>query len=323
MEPPARGSHVYRMSKLPRATRAERRREIERVITEHAARQHGVVTVTQLVAAGVHPSAIRRRIESGRLARLHRGVFGVGTLLPPRASLIAAVLACGPHAVLSHGSAAFLHGLLDEQPDGIDVTVPLPGGRSRPRLRIHRVRPLPDEDTTTCDGIPVTTVARTLRDVAAVFDDALLERVIASAERDMMMPPDALDALRDTVRARPGAARLNRVLGRLAGPSFTRSEAERRFLALLRRARLPPPRTNVELGGFEIDFLWPDLGVAVEVDGYRFHGSRTRFETDRRRNARLAAMGVQVVPLSWRQIVHDEVATAVQLGQLLVRAERR
>ena len=112
------------------------------------------------------------------------------------------------------------------------------------------------------------------------------------------------------------------MIGRAGGPNLTRSEAEVRFLALIRRAGLPDPETNAAVGDLEIDFLWRDHRLAVEVDGFRHHGTRPRFESDRRRAARLAALGIQVVPLSWRQIVDRELATAVQIGPALVQSRR-
>lgn len=289
-----------------------------------AASQHGLITRAQMLEIGFGSDVTRRRLRAGRMICLHRGIYGIGGLLPPHAPMMAAVLACGRDAVLSHLSAASLFGLVSEPvaETAIDVTVPACVDRVRPGICVRRTNLDPDE-ITSHDGIPVTTPLRTLVDVTPHVDDYTLERAIARAEREQLISTADLTAATTRYRGRPGAARLRTLVARIGGPSLTRSEAEARFLALLRRARLPAPRANARIGDFEVDFLWPDLELAVEVDGFRFHRSRARFESDRRRTARLAALGIQVVPLTWRQIVEDELATAALLGQVLARAGRR
>ena len=245
----------------------------------------------------------------------------MGPVTPPRAHLIAAVLACGPRAVLSHASAGALWGINEATGTAIDVTVPRPLDRRHDGIRLHRPRALHDDERTEREGIPVTTPLRTLADLASVRTARDLERDIARAERAGLVRPADLSSLAERYAARPGSAALRAVVGVVHGPQLTRSEAEVRFLALVRRANLPAPRVNATLSGLEIDFLWPDHGLAVEVDGYRFHDSRASFERDRHRNARLAANGIQVIPLTWRQIVNDELGTAVLLARALARRE--
>ena len=309
------------MEKAP-GDRLAGRRATECRIVELARGQHGVVTRAQLLDIGLTPRTIDRRALDGRLQRLHVGVFGVGAFQPPRAPLMAAVLAGGEGAVLSHRIAAALWGLLeDSSGGGQDVTVPSTARRSRPGIRIHRSARVEGSERTTLDGIPVTTPVRTVVDLAPAMDEAALERVVASAEREKLLTLDELEAVPQTYPGRALGA-LMTIVRRSGGPRFTRSEAERRFLSLVRRARLPAPACNVRIGEYEVDFLWPDYELAVEVDGYRYHGSRVRFESDRKRAARLAAQGIQVVPLTWRQIVNEELATAVLLGQALQRARR-
>lgn len=143
---------------------------------------------------------------------------------------------------------------------------------------------------------------------------------MARAEREGLVDGEAMDTLVARSRGRPGVAALRALVAAPAGPAFTRSEAEERFLALVREARLPAPELNVAIGRYEIDFLWRGAGIAVEVDGFRHHSSRPRFEGDRRKDTWLLAAGIKVVRLSWRQIVDDPVATAVQVGQVLARA---
>lgn len=282
--------------------------------------QHGVVTRAQLVDAGLAPGAIRHRIASGRLRVLHRGVYATGPMLLPHARDMAAVLACGPEALLSHRSAAAASGLIEpigDQP--VDVTVPHPFDRGRPGIRVRRSARLAVDERTCRDGIPITSVARTLIDLGTVLPEHRLERCIAHAEREGLVTRAELLECITRHRGRVGIRRVRAVVERAGGPSLTRSEAERRFLTLVRTAGLPSPGTNVAVGEYEVDFLWREHGIAVEIDGYRFHSSRPRFEADRRRAASLAALGIQVIPLTWAQVVDDAVATAVQIGQALVR----
>lgn len=297
----------------------EARRHVEQRIAEVARRQHAVATRAQLIACGLGRNAIRRRRADGRLRRLHRGVYAVGPVQPPLAAPMAAVLACGPDAAISHRSAAELHGFLDARSAApVDVLVPWNSRRRPAGVNARRTRRLDPAEVSSREGVPVTTPLRTIVDLAGLATAAELERAVARAERAGLLDARDLDPLPSRYARRAGAARLRALLANVGGPRLTRSEAERRFLDLVRRARLPPPQANAVVAGFEVDFLWPDHRIAVEVDGYRFHGSRARFESDRRRSAQLASAGIQVIPLTWRQIVDDDVATAVQIGRALV-----
>lgn len=180
-----------------------------------------------------------------------------------------------------------------------------------------------DDERTSLRGIPITASGRTLVDLASVIGCRDLERAVARAERERLIDGEELPALIARYKGRPGAPMLRAVLAAGSGPLLTRSEAEAEFLMLVRKARLPTPEANVAIEGFEIDFLWRAEGIAVEVDGYRYHSSRPRFESDRRRMTYLAAHGISVISLTWRQIVDEGMATAVQLGQALLRAQRR
>ena len=308
----------------PRRPRSALRRALELRIVELATSQHGVVTRAQVLDAGMSASALRRRVRDERLVILHRGVYGVGPFLPVRARSMAAVLACGPGAVLSHRSAADIWGLLpcDDSASPIHVTLPPGVDRAHAGIVVHRADTLLARETAVRDGLAVTSPLRTLVDLAPIVDSRDLERAIACAERERLVSRDEIASLGVDYRGRRSIRRLRAIVERAGGPALTRSEAERRFLSLVRRARLPTPRANVRVDEYEIDFFWPDHDLAVEVDGYRYHGSRVRFESDRQRASRLAALGIQVVPLTWRQIVTDELATAVQLGQALARARR-
>ena len=298
-------------------------REVERSIVELARGQHGVVTRSQLLELRLDARAISRRVESGQWERLFRGTYVVGPIAPPRAREMAAVLACGPNAVISHGSGAGLWGLfpVPSATDPVDITVV--GRRSElSGIRARGTTALADDEWTRIDEIPVTSVGRTLVDFAAVACMADLERAVARAERESLITPPALDALLTRYHRRPGVPALRAVLERVGGPALPESEAEEIFLRdVVRDGDLPTPRTNVRVGDYRLDFFWEEFGVAVEIDGFRWHGNRPRFNSDRRRITRLAAAGIQVIPIAWSQIVDEPTATAVQIGKALLRAE--
>lgn len=300
-------------------------RDIEDRIAALARAQHGVVTRTQLLGLGLRKGAIRHRVRSGRFCVLHRGVYLAGPIMPPHGREMAAVLACGSSALLSHHSAASLWGLV--APAGaspsVDVTVPEGVFRQRSGVVVRRASRLDESDRTSLRGIPITTPARTLLDLASTSGGRDVERAVARAERERLVDAEELSIQMARYRRRPGIPALRAVLAVGGGPALTRSEAEARFLSLIRKARLPAPEANAVVSGYEIDFFWRAEGIAVEVDGYRYHSSRPTFEIDRRRATQLAARGVSVIRLSWRQIVDEGVATAVQLGQALLQAQHR
>lgn len=297
--------------------------EMERGITELARGQHGVVMRRQLMELGLGPRAISRRAESKQWARLFRGTYLVGPIAPSRAREMAAVLACGPSAVISHRSAAGLWSVVPtpSAADPVDITVV---GRRREvsGIRARGTAAFADDEWTRVDGIPVTSIGRTLVDFAAVASPAELERAVARAERESLITPPALDALLSRYHRRPGIPALRAVLKRSGGPALLESEAENIFLRdVVRKGGLPAPRTNARVGRDTLDFYWDEYGIAVEVDGFRWHGNRPRFNSDRRRITRLAAAGIQVIPMAWSQIVDEPTATAVLIGKALLRAE--
>ncbi len=297
-------------------------RQLEERIAAAAAEQHGVVTHRQLMAAGLSRSAVARRLQSGRMRALHRGVYLASPVLMTHTREMAAVLATGPGSVVSHLSAAVLWGL--RPAGGADVPIEVTVAASRgPRrgMCIHKVRRLEPDERTLLDGIPVTTPARTLVDLAPALGRRELEGVLARAEREGLVGREALTALLARFRRRAGIPGLAALLAIPGGPALTRSAAEARLLALIREAELPPPECKVTIGRYEVDFLWRAPAVAVEVDGFRYHSSRPSFEGDRRKDAQLVADGIMVLRLSWSQITRAPVATAVRLGQALARRE--
>ncbi|HEY1539061.1 MAG TPA: type IV toxin-antitoxin system AbiEi family antitoxin domain-containing protein [Solirubrobacteraceae bacterium] len=253
-----------------------------------AARQHGRVSRRQLVAAGIDRHAIQRWLEDGRLHRAHHGVYAVGH--PGRTmhgDYMAAVLAGGGGAVLSHRAAAHLLSLAPGGPSSPEITVPTTAHRRRPGIVVHRTRALDPLDVASFAGIPVTTVPRVLLDLAPSLEPARLARACHEGWVRHGTSPRLIEACIARNPAKPGAARLRRA----TGADITLSVLEDGFLALLREHGLPLPRTNVALRGDTVDCHWPAHGLTVELLSYRYHGTRAAFETDvarRRRSSHLA-----------------------------------
>jgi very-short-patch-repair endonuclease len=280
--------------------------------------QHGVVSYAQAVAAGVTRRAIERRAEAGRLHRLRRGVYAVGhTAKMPLAGEAAALLACGPGAILSHRSAGTVWGICDHSGTGMDVTVIGRDCGVKSGIHVRRARRLCDCDLRVRAGLRLTGPARTLLDLASVLDARELQRAVDEAFVARLAREEELWAVLDRYPGRRGRPQLRRLLDGAQGPSLTRSEAERRLLEVLRAAGLPPPETNVRIGRYEVDILWRDARVAVEVDGYAFHSTRSAFERDRVRDADLQATGLAVLRVTWRQIVESPEATIARVARLI------
>ena len=232
---------------------------------------------------------------------------------------MAAVLACGTDALLSHGSAAALWDLLPVAAKRIDVTAP-GNRRLRRDISVHRTGQLHRDDRTQRDGIPVTTVARTLLDLAEVVRPRQLERAVDQAERLELFDLRAIEALRERSHGRHGLAALEAVLSEYGGPAPTRSELERRFVNLCRKANLPPPAINSFIAGFEVDAAWHDERVAVELDSYGFHRTRQAFERDRARDGVLQLEGYRVLRLTHRRLEKEEAEVVSTLRSLLQRS---
>jgi very-short-patch-repair endonuclease len=286
----------------------------DRRILDLGARQHDVVDRAQLLALGLDDRAIGRRMRAGQLHRKHRGVYAVGhPRLTTHGRFLAAVFSCGDRAVLSHQSAAVLWGLLPERGPRIDLTVPSSGGRKRRGAVIVHRSPLPADEVTVKDAIPVTTPARTLIDLADVLPRRHFERALDEAH---YLRLDLTD-LRPR-HGRRGCGVLARVLAEHdRGSTRTRSELEERMLALCRRGGLPAPQVNAKVEGYAVDFAWRDAGLVVETDGWAAHGTRRAFERDRLRDADLTAAGWRVVRITRRRLERDAEAVAGQLERLL------
>jgi very-short-patch-repair endonuclease len=261
----------------------------------------------QLLDAGLSPTMIRDRVRSGRLLPLHPGVYAVGhDRLRREGRWLAAVLAVGPGAVLSHRDAAGLHGLRAANRARVDVST---AGRARSsaKVAVHRTRSLDAQDVATVQGIPVTTVARTLVDLAAVVPGDHLAAAIKEAERRGGFDLRAVEAALARTRGRTGKGHraLKEAIGERAALEGrrTRSPLEDAFLRVLRRARLPLPSTNAIVEGFEVDAIWAAARIAVELDGRQDHRTRHAFERDRERDAILTAARWRVVRFTYRQVV--------------------
>jgi very-short-patch-repair endonuclease len=287
---------------------------LDSVIAALADNQHGVVAHFQLIALGITRDAIRHRIRTGHLHRLHPGVYAVGhRQLKPAAYRAAAVLACGPTAVLSHRSAAAHWGLRPASQAKHDVTIPGTSRQPRRSIHIHRTRLLHPDDITTHDNIPITTVPRTIIDFAATSDNTQTARVIDQAERLELFDLAALDAALARNTHRKGAKTVKQLLTAYRDPADTRSPPEDDFLDLIRSAGLPEPQVNVELEGYIVDFYWPAHRLVVEVDGYDYHNTRRRFESDRRRDAKLGVKSVRVVRYTKRRILDERIAVIEEM----------
>jgi len=295
------------------------RPSFDAAVAELAERQHGVVAYRQLRALGIGPGAIKRRSSNGRLHLVHFGVYAVGhRRLNANGHRMAAVLACGPSAVLGYRDAAALWGLRPSSRTKIDV-IALRSARSRPGLDVHRVRHLHPDDCTVHEGIPVTTVARTLFDLAEVVRPREVERCFDEAERLRLLDLHAVDAVCARGHGRRGLKVLRPLLeDRRPSLLDTRSPLEAIFLPFCRHHGVPLPAVNVAVGAYTVDALWPRQRLVAELDSYEFHGkTRAAFEGDRRRDATLLLAGHRVIRLTWRRLHREPERVAGELRALL------
>jgi very-short-patch-repair endonuclease len=282
-----------------------RTRGADRAIGVLAGRQHGVVARRQLLALEVGARAIDHRVDCGRLQLVHRGVYAVGhRVLSQRGRWMAAVLAAGPGAVLSHRSAAALWGIRPTARARIEVTTPK---RLHPRPGLHPHRAvLPPDEVTTLHGIPVTTAPRTLLDLAAVLRPNELDRALNEAEIRRLPGPQPM--LERHARHR-GTVALRTLL--LNARRSHRAPTEAEFLDFIRAQGLPLPETNTIIEGHECDAVWRDARLIVELDGFATHGTQRAFRKDRARDRRLVACG-------WRTMRVTSPDLTVVLAQELL-----
>jgi Transcriptional regulator, AbiEi antitoxin/Protein of unknown function (DUF559) len=289
-------------------------------LAELAGRQWGVVSLAQLRALGIGSRAVQLRAQNGRLRRVHRGVYAVGgATLPREGRWLAAVMASGPGAVLSHVSAAVHWNLLNYEPRRPEVTAPT-SRKGVPGIRLHRSHSLDAQDATNHQGIPTTSIARTLLDIAAQVPQHHLERALAQAERLQLYDHKAIEAVIQRANGHRGTKTLSEAIA--GDPQFTRGELEARMRKLVRDHGLPRPSFNVSLDapdhpGLEVDCYFPTHRLVVETDGWDTHRTRQAFEDDRAKDAALLAAGYRVVRFTWRQLRYDPQTVADRLTAIL------
>jgi very-short-patch-repair endonuclease len=276
--------------------------------------QHGLVTRAQLRALGLSTAAINSRVRRGALRPLHRGVYALGhTALRDEGVWLAAVRACGPRAVLSHRSAARLWRFSSVPAGpGVDVTVPSTHVE-RPGIVGHRAS-LSRADVTVERGVPVTTPARTLVDLADVVPFAALRTI---ADHGVRLDAPAVRRAQARAPNRHGRGSVARLLGDDGAELRTRSALERRLRRVAREAGLPSPRVNVRVEGHERDFVWPEHRLVLEVDGHAFHAVRGAREADHDRDAELVLAGWRVLRLTFAQVSGDPAAVSARLARAL------
>jgi very-short-patch-repair endonuclease len=288
---------------------------VEEAVARIAGRQDNVITGDQLRAAGLRRGAIAHRVKVRAMQRLHVNVYLLGAAPPtPMARARAARFACGGDAVVSHRSAACLFGLLPDIGGDVDVTIQGRNQAPRSGIRRHRVKQLPPEDVTTINGVKVTSVARTICDLAASESPRDTEHAFQEALfRDKTIDRTIAAVLQREPRRR-GAPIMRSLLN---DPRLTRSERERRILKLIDQAQLPRPLTNVHLHGYVADVFWPHHNLILEFDGWQGHGHRLAFESNRKRDQVMLAAGLRTLRVTDRQLTNEAVALVARIARTL------
>jgi very-short-patch-repair endonuclease len=293
----------------------------DRALAELALRQHGVVSASQLREIGYSTSTTFDAVRQGRLHVIHRGVYAVGhTALTWDGRCLAAVLA-RPGSVASHRTAAWIHGLLRYRPGTIHVTA-----RTRQRVKRDFVVPyarLDPDDHLVVDGIPVTSPARTVLDLAADEPRRRLDRLLQRADDNEVLDRRRFEALAARAGGHPGRLKFSAALDAYKPEAATlRSDLERRFRRLVLATGLPAPQTNVVVEGYELDAYWEAEGFAVELDVYATHGSPLSFEADRERADDLLLAGIEVVRVTDKRLDREPRETIARVAAHLERRRR-
>ena len=274
----------------------------------------------QLLERGLSPRRIERRIAAGRLHPVWRGVYAVGRpLLGRRGRWMAAVLAGGPDAVLSHGSAAALWGFGAEQHGAIDISVPARRRSRQPGIRTHRRTDAVLSDFVVHEGIPTTSAVRTLVDQATRLRPMQLERAVNEADKLNRVRADMLHASLECYRGQPGVAPLRQLLDPLTF-RLSDSELEQLTRPLARAAGLPEPETKRWVNGYEVDFFWPELGIVLEADGLKYHRTASQQKRGLERDQAHLAAGMWPLRFSHWQIKHDPAHVRKILHRTVARA---
>ena len=297
---------------------------VDGAIAKLAEQQHGVIALWQVRALGLTGRAVRSRVAAGKLHRIHRGVYAVGhPIVSMDGRRMAAALACGHGTVASHRMGCALHGVVNSS--ALEVTVPGRGSRAIPGIVIHRARSLAADEVTVVEGIPCTSLARSLLDYAEIATGRQVERACEQAERLRIYDQTAIDRALVRHPGRRGAKRLFSVTAAFRpGTTPTRNELEEAMLAICDGAGVPRPRVNAwipfpEGGGAEVDFLWREQRLVVEVDGYETHGTRRAFEHDRARDRRLKLLRYEVIRFTWRDVMLRPDRVARELAEFIAQ----
>ena len=282
-----------------------------------------MITRRQLLGIGVTPKEIDRGIATRRLHPVWRGIYAYGRPeLSPAGRWLAAVLACGPAAVLSHGSAATLWELGAYERGSIEVSIPAESVRRRRGIRVHRRTKLDSDAVTSRNRIPVTSAVRTIVDLAPRLGAGSLETAVnEGANRDLFSPDELREAVNGFAGS-PGVPRLRQILDR-GTFRLTRSRLERRFLPIVRRAGLPVPETRAWLNGFEVDFYWESLGLVVETDSLRFHRTPAQQARDRVRDQAHTAAGLTTLRFTHAQVRYEPAYVCSTLVAVEARLRAR
>ncbi len=280
---------------------------------ELAGRQHGVVARRQLLALGFNAREIEHRVARGRLHLVMRGVYAVGwPRLTSERRWMAAVLACGDDAMLSHHSAAAFWKIGTEKRGVVDVSVTRRCELKRPGLRVRGRPALAANDITSREGIPVTSPAQTLVDIAAELDALRVERAVNEADKRDLIDPETLRSALDRHTGEPGAPLLRRILDKRTF-RLSDSDLEILFRQIAPAAELPPPLSKQSVNGFEVDFLWPDLGLVVETDGLRYHRTPSTQARDAKRDRAHTLAGMTPLRFTHYEIKHEPTRVRAEL----------
>jgi very-short-patch-repair endonuclease len=299
----------------------EERTHRDQALAELARSQHGVVTTRQLEALGVARATIAHWAKVGRLHRLHRGVYAVGHLALGREALCLAAVLARPGSVASHRTAAWIHGLRRSQPGTIHLTAPTRQTVKRDFI-VHYAR-LEPEDRVVVDGIPVTSPARTVLDLAPDETRHDLGRLLRRADDLRLLDRRCFDALAARAGGHPGRLKFAAALDAYTPETgILRSDLERRFRRLVITAGLPVPQTNVVVEGYELDAYWEAEGFAVELDVYATHGSRLSFEKDRERADDLLLAGIELIRVTDVRLERESQQTIARVAAHLERRRR-
>jgi very-short-patch-repair endonuclease len=283
--------------------------------------QYGVVARPQLLAIGIPPRALDRYRAQDLLIPIYPGVYALGhRVLHPRGHFMAAVLACGAGALLSHKSAGSLWGLLATAQAKVDVTIPGTSRDPYPGIRRHRTRHLDPEDIAVVDGIPITSLARTIVDLASVLRPQRCLEVIEEADRLEILDFAGLQRAIDRRPNVKGVAHVGHIIREYTEAPDIKSQLERDFLALITKAGLPKPQLNTKVAGLTVDVYWPRWRLVVELDSRAYHLNPRQFENDRLRDAKVQRLDLRVLRVTRRRLRTDPAAIIEDIHALAALA---